>query len=87
MSLFYTISLVILFANIAVAFYSLIHTKSEGSRMLFILLMGTSGISVLLILYAQNSNRTYLDMALLFALLAAIAGIVFSRRTWIDVYD
>lgn len=55
--------------------------------MLFILLMGTSGMCILLILYAQNTQRAFLDIALLFALLAAVAGIVFSRRTWMDSHD
>jgi len=87
MSLFYTISLCILFANIGVALYSLMGIKSEGSRMLFILLMGTSGMCVILIFYAFSANRAYLDIALLFALLAAIAGIVFSRRAWITTDD
>lgn len=87
MSLFYTISLCILFANIGVALYSLARDKSEGSRMLFILLMGTSGLCVILIFYAFYGHRAYLDIALLFALLAAIAGIVFSRRAWVKTDD
>lgn len=87
MSLFYTICLSVLLANIGVALYSLWRNKSEGYRMLFILLMGTSGMCILLILYAQNTQHAFLDIALLFALLAAVAGIVFSRRTWMDSHD
>jgi multicomponent Na+:H+ antiporter subunit F len=45
-------------------------------------LFGTCGVAILLLLAKGMHNPVLLDIALVFALLAAMATITFVRRTW-----
>ncbi|MBE0409841.1 MAG: hypothetical protein IBX69_08925 [Anaerolineales bacterium] len=56
---------------------------SSADRMLAAQLFGTTGVAILLLL-AQAWDAPYLqNVALIFALLAAIMGVTFVRRGWL----
>lgn len=57
---------------------------TAADRMLVALLFGSTGVGILLLL-AHAGGRAAMplvDVALILALLAAIAGVAFARRTW-----
>lgn len=60
---------------------------TTADRMLAAMLFGTTGVAILLLL-AQASRSTALrDVALVFALLAAVAVVAFVQRAWLDDKD
>jgi multicomponent Na+:H+ antiporter subunit F len=78
----YLLFTLLLLANIAAAFWFVLRSSDEGDKLLTSLLLTTTGICVLLLLYAGEGESAFLDIALIFALLSAVAGVVFSKRTW-----
>jgi multicomponent Na+:H+ antiporter subunit F len=78
----FTVFILILLVNIAVAFWFIFRSLGEKDRLLTVLLFNSAGTCLLLLFYGANSESAYLDIALIFALLSALAGIVFSKRTW-----
>jgi len=80
-----------LLLNLLAALFRAARGPTTADRMLAALLFGTTGVGILLLLaYAGRSgdsvlvNTTLIDVALILALLAAIAGIAFARRAWRD---
>jgi multicomponent Na+:H+ antiporter subunit F len=75
-----------LLINLVAALFRAARGPTVADRMLAALLFGTTGVGVLLLLaHAADSlpvNTTLVDVALVLALLAAIAGIAFARRAW-----
>jgi multicomponent Na+:H+ antiporter subunit F len=55
---------------------------TAADRMLAAQLLGTGGVAVLLILAHAMQIPSLLDVALVYALLAATATVVFVRRQW-----
>lgn len=55
--------------------------RREPEKMLGILLVGTSGCAVALLMSRWLSEPAGLDLALVFALLAAVVGVAFVART------
>jgi multicomponent Na+:H+ antiporter subunit F len=79
--------------NIALALFLLLNVvagllrvwwgPTPADRMLAAQLFGSTGVAILLLL-AQGLNRPALrDVALVLALLAAVATVVFVRRNWV----
>ena len=54
----------------------------EKDRLLTVLLFNSTGTCLLLLFYGTDNESAYLDIALIFALLSALAGVVLSKRTW-----
>ncbi|MBN2964263.1 hypothetical protein JWV37_05695 [Sulfurospirillum sp. T05] len=78
----YFIVAVVLLINIMVAFWFVLRTSGEGDKLLTSLLLSTTGICILLVFYGLSGEGSFLDIGLVFALLSAVAGVVFSKRTW-----
>lgn len=55
---------------------------SPADRMLAAQLFGTSGVATLLILAQALESPALRDVALVFALLAAMASVAFVKRAW-----
>ena len=55
---------------------------SAADRMLAALLFGTTGVAVLMLSALALAQPPIVDVALVLALLAAIAGVAFARRAW-----
>ena len=71
-----------LLANLLVALRWVVRGPTQADRMLAALLFGTTGVAVLLLLAEAGEAAALLDVALVFALLAAIAGAAFAERAW-----
>jgi len=71
-----------LLANLAVALWRVLRGPTQADRMLVAVLFGTTGVAILLLLAEAQDMPALVDVALVFALLAAIAGAAFSVRAW-----
>lgn len=73
---------VLLLATIFAGLVRVLRGPTPADRMLAALLFGTTGVAILLLL-AEATDRPHLqDVALVFALLAAVTTVAFVRRTW-----
>ncbi|MGF1644172.1 MAG: monovalent cation/H+ antiporter complex subunit F [Thiotrichales bacterium] len=73
---------VFLLANLLIALFWVMRGPTQADRMLAALLFGTTGVAVLLLLAEAGFAPALLDVALVFALLAAITGAAFAERAW-----
>lgn len=73
---------VFLLVNLFVALIRAGRGPTAADRMLAALLFGTTGVGVLLLLAYAGGGSPLVDAALILALLAAIAGVVFALRAW-----
>ncbi len=71
---------VFLLANLLAALVRALRGPTAADRMLAALLFGTTGVGVLLLLAHTGGGMALLDVALVLAGLAAIAGVAFARR-------
>jgi len=73
---------VFLLANLLVALLRVARGPTPADRLLAALLFGTTGVAILLLLAFDTASAALLDIALVFALLAAISGAAFAQRAW-----
>jgi multicomponent Na+:H+ antiporter subunit F len=74
-----------LMLNIAVGLGFLTGRRGSAESLLAALLLGTTGVALALILGETVGQPRAVDVALVFALLAAVLGVAFVRRGWYDV--
>lgn len=72
---------VFLLVNLLAALVRALRGPTAADRMLAALLFGTTGVGVLLLLTHAGGGTALLDVALVLAGLAAIAGVAFARRS------
>jgi multicomponent Na+:H+ antiporter subunit F len=82
MSWMHTIFALILLPAIAAGMFRIQKGPTAADRMMTAQLFGTCGVAMLLLLSAGMANLVLIDIALVFALLAALATMTFVRRTW-----
>ncbi len=82
MSWLHTLFALILLPAIAVGMIRILRGPTAADRMMTAQLFGTCGVAILLLLSAGMLNPVLIDIALVFALLAALATLTFIRRTW-----
>lgn len=70
----------VLAVTMAVGLVRLVRGPTEVDRMMVALLLGTSGVGLVLTLAASHPTGTGSGVALVLALLAAIGAIAFARR-------
>lgn len=75
---------VFLLANLLVALLRVVRGPTDADRLLVALLFGTTGVAVLLLLAEAGAAPALADVALVFALLAAVTGVAFAQRVWRD---
>lgn len=73
---------VFLLANLLIALLSILRGPTAADRLLAALLFGTTGVAILLLLAHTGRSPVLIDVALIFALLAAITGTAFAQRAW-----
>ena len=73
-----------LLLNLAAGMWRILRGPSVADRMLAAQLFGTTAVAVLLLLAQATGNSAVRDVALLFALLAAVTAVAFVRRAWPD---
>lgn len=71
-----------LLLNLAAALVVVARGPGAADRMLAAVLFGTTGVAVLMLGALALAQPPIVDVALVLALLAAIAGIAFARRGW-----
>lgn len=73
---------VFLLANLVAALVRVMRGPTSADRLLAAILFGTTGVAVLLLLAGAGGGDALIDVALVFALLAAITGAAFAQRAW-----
>lgn len=73
---------VFLLANLWLALLWTARGPTPADRLLMALLFGSIGVALLLMLACFGNEPALLDVALVFALLAAITGTAFAQRAW-----
>ena len=84
MKLLYISLVLFLLLNLAVGMWRVNRGPTAADRMLAAQLFGTVLVAVLLLLSQAYGNTALLDVALVFALLAAVTAVSFVQRTWKD---
>lgn len=69
-----------LLINLLASLVLVVRGPTSADRLLAALLFGTTGVAVLLLL--ADGNGPLVDVAVVFALLAAITGAAFAQRAW-----
>jgi len=80
---FYLALALLLLLLIVVGLIRIMRGPTPADRMLAAQLFGTTGVAVVLLLAFAAETPRLLDVALVFALLAAIVGIAFAQRGWV----
>ena len=75
---------VLLLLMIVAGLLRILHGPTPGDRMLAAQLFGTSGVAVVLLFAFAMELPRLLDLALVFAVLAAVVGIAFALRGWVE---
>ncbi len=73
-----------LLVNLGAGMWRIFRGPTAADRMLSAQLFGTTAVAVLLLLAQTKENTALLDVALVFALLAAVTAVAFVRRAWTD---
>ena len=76
-----------LLLNLAVGMWRVLRGPSAADRMLACQLFGTTAVAILLLLAQTYNSPALRDVALLFALLAAVTVVAFVRRVWLNHDD
>lgn len=76
---FYLATALLLLVLMAASLWRLIWAPSPSDRMLAAQLLGTGGVAMLLVLAQAYQLAALRDVALVFALLAAVSGMAFAR--------
>lgn len=72
----------VLMASVIVGLVRVERGPGPADRMLAAQLFGTTGVAILLLLSEAMGIQALRDVALVFALLAAMAAIAFVKRAW-----
>ena len=82
MTTLYSIVAVVLLATLCGGMYQVIRGPTPGDRMLAGQLFGTVAVAVLILFAEATGDSALVDVALVFALLAAVTVVAFVRRAW-----
>lgn len=71
-----------LLLNLVAGLWRVVRGPTAADRMLAAQLFGTTAVAVLLLLAQASARPALRDVALVFALLAAVAAVAFVSRAW-----
>ena len=80
-TLYFALALFLLL-NLGAGMWRVLRGPTAADRMLAAQLFGTTAVAVLLLLAESSAIAALRDVALLFALLAAVTAVAFVRRAW-----
>jgi multicomponent Na+:H+ antiporter subunit F len=86
-TLLYATAATLLLTNAGIGAWRILRGPTSADRMLAAELISTSAIAVLLLLSRAVDQPALVDVALLFALLAAVATATFVTRTWTLLHE
>ncbi len=78
---------VFLLLNLVAGLFRILRGPTPADCMLAAQLFGTTGVAILLLLAQAMSRPTLRDVALVFALLAAVSTVAFIRRVWVPTRE
>ena len=90
MHILYQVLALFLLLNLGAGMWRVLRGPTAADRMLAAQLFGTTAVAVLLLLAQATGNAALRDVALVFALLAAVTAVAFVRRVWLtreEVHD
>ncbi|WP_035384953.1 monovalent cation/H+ antiporter complex subunit F [Ferrimonas futtsuensis] len=73
-----------LLLNLVAGMWRVLRGPTAADRMLSAQLFGTTSVATLLLLAQATGQSALRDVALVFALLAAVTAVAFVRRAWPD---
>jgi multicomponent Na+:H+ antiporter subunit F len=73
-----------LLLNLGAGMWRVLRGPTAADRMLAAQLFGTTAVAILLLLAEASGSAALRDVALVFALLAAVTAVAFVRRAWTD---
>jgi multicomponent Na+:H+ antiporter subunit F len=79
MNIIYQAAAFFLLLNIGAGLIRILRGPTAADRLLTIQLFGTTGTTILILLALEARNEAFQDVALVFALLAGVLGVVFTR--------
>ena len=79
--LYFTLALVLLL-TLGAGFWRALRGPTAADRMLAVQLFGTTAVAITLLLAEAFGTAALRDVALVFALLAAVTAVAFVRRGW-----
>lgn len=82
MTTFYLGIAVVLLASLCGGMYRVLRGPTPGDRMLAGQLFGTAAVAILILIDRASGTAVLVDVALVFALLAAVTVVTFVRRAW-----
>ena len=82
MHIIYLALALFLLLNLIAGMYRVLRGPTVADRMLAAQLFGTTSVAILLLLAQAANQPALLDVALVFALLAAVTAVAFVRRAW-----
>ncbi len=71
-----------LLLNLGAGLWRVLRGPTAADRMLAAQLFGTTAVAMLLLFAEADGNAALRDVALVFALLAAVTAVAFVRRAW-----
>jgi multicomponent Na+:H+ antiporter subunit F len=80
-TLYFALALFLLL-NLVAGMWRVLRGPTAADRMLAAQLFGTTSVAVLLVLAQATEQAALRDVALVFALLAAVTAVAFVRRAW-----
>jgi len=78
----YPVLAVLLLLNIVVGMVRILRGPTAADRMLAAEMFATSAVVIVLLMAVVSDNLALVDVALIFALLAALASVTFVSRAW-----
>ncbi len=78
----YPVVALLLLLNIVVGLVRILRGPTAADRMLAAEMFGTSAVVIVLLMAFVTDNPSLVDVALVFALLAALASVTFVSRAW-----
>jgi multicomponent Na+:H+ antiporter subunit F len=79
MNLVYETAALFLIINVGAGLIRVLRGPSRFDRLLAVQLFGTTGTAILILFALDLQDEAYKDLALIFALLAGIIGVAFTR--------
>jgi len=76
-----------LLLNLCAGMWRILRGPSIADRMLAGQLFGTTAVAILLLLAQATESPAMRDVALVFALLAAVTAVAFVQRAWPDLEE
>lgn len=87
MATLYLLLALFLLLNLGAGMGRVLRGPTAADRMSAAQLFGTTAVAILLLLAEASDHGALRDVALVFALLAAVAAVAFVRRTWFRSED